>query len=121
MKRLILVAGLTAATIAVANTRPLNPVHDAAAISKTCDSTLFQAASTVKAMERRKGGAIFDEWNRLQIAVEDMAGPVYLLGSVSPDKKVRDASEPCLQALTAFNTQLFQSERLYRRVVAAKP
>ena len=121
MKRLILVAGLTAATIAVANTRPLIPVHDAAAISKTCDSTLFLAASTVKAMERRKGGAIFDEWNRLQIAVEDMVGPVYLLGSVSPDKKVRDASEPCLQALTAFNTQLFQSERLYRRVVAAKP
>ena len=121
MKPLILIACFAVATPAVAIVRPLIPVHDAAAISKICDSTLARAASKVKTMERKKGGAIFDEWNRLQIAVEDMVGPVYLLGSVSPDKTVRDASEPCLQALTAFNTQLFQSEKLYRRVVMAKP
>lgn len=121
MKRLIFVAGLVVATHANAITRPLIPVHDASAIGKTCASTLAAAAVTVKSMEaRRGGGAIFDEWNRLQIAVEDMVGPVYLLGSVSPDKTVRDAAEPCLQALTTFNTQLFQNEKLYQRVASAK-
>ena len=121
MKRLIIVAGLMVAIQTNALARPLIPVYDATAINKICKSTLARAASMVKTMENKQGGAIFDEWNRLQIAVEDMAGPVYLLGSVSPDKKVRDATEPCLQALTAFNTQLFQNEKLYQRVVSAKP
>ena len=121
MKRVLLVAGLLAAACAQAATRPLIPVHDAAAIGKTCDATLAKAGATVKVMEGKPGGAgIFDEWNRLQIAIEDMVGPVYLLGSVAPDKVVRDAAEPCLKTLTAFNTQLFQNERLYRRLVAAK-
>ena len=122
MKRVLLVAGLLASAYAQAATRPLIPVHDAAAIGKTCDATLAKAGATVKVMEGKAGGAgIFDEWNRLQIAIEDMVGPVYLLGSVAPDKVVRDAAEPCLKTLTAFNTQLFQNERLYRRLVAAKP
>ena len=122
MKRVLLVAGLMSAACAQAATRPLIPVHDAPAIGKTCDATLAKAASTVKAMEQKTGGAgIFDEWNRLEMAVEDMVGPVYLLGSVAPSKVVRDAAEPCLKTLTAFNTQLYQNEKLYRRVVAAKP
>ena len=121
MKNLIIFAGLMVATQTNALARPLIPVHDATAINKICESTLARAASMVKTMEVKQGGTIFDEWNRLQIAVEDMVGPVYLLGSVSPDKKVRDATEPCLQALTAFNTQLFQNEKLYQRVVSAKP
>jgi thimet oligopeptidase len=126
MKRFLMTAGLTAVTLAHAGAafaaRPLIPVLDAAALSKICDSTLARAKATVKGMESRKGGAtLFDEWNRLQIDVENMAGPVYLLGNVSPDKKVRDASEPCQQALTTFNTQIFQSEQLYQRVVASKP
>src|SRR6185503_6877205 len=43
------------------------------------------------------------------------------LGSVSPDKAVRDASEPCLQKYTALSTDLFQNEKLFARVRAAKP
>ena len=122
MKQLILVAVMLAATQAQAVTRPLIPVHDAAAIGKTCKATLAKAAATVKAMEGKSGSAgIFDEWNRMQIALEDMVGPVYLLGSVAPDKVVRDAAEPCLKTLTTFSTALYQNEKLYRRIVAAKP
>ena len=121
MKRLMFIAALMVATHSDAITRPLIPVHDASAIARTCEATLTHAKSMVKSMEtRRGGGAIFDEWNRLQIAIEDMVGPVYLLGNVSPDKRVRDAAEPCLQSLTTFNTQLFQNEKLYQRVVSAK-
>jgi thimet oligopeptidase len=73
-------------------------------------------------MEARKGGqGIFREWNDLQIMVEDAIGPIYLLGSVSPDKAVRDAAEPCLVKYTAFNTDLLQSEKLFVRVRDSKP
>jgi thimet oligopeptidase len=47
--------------------------------------------------------------------------PVLLLSSVSPDKEARDAAEPCLQKYTALDTAILQDEKLYRRVLAAKP
>jgi thimet oligopeptidase len=73
-------------------------------------------------MERERGpGRIVDEWNRLAIAIEDVGAPAYLLSSVHPDKAVRDAAEPCLQKFTTLNTELFQSEKLFRRVESAHP
>jgi len=102
--------------------RPLVKLWNAAQVTAVCDAGLAQARKTIAAMEKKKGaGAIFDEWNRLQIAMEDFVNPIYLLGSVSPDKAVRDASEPCLQKYTALSTDLFQNEKLFARVRAAKP
>jgi thimet oligopeptidase len=40
---------------------------------------------------------------------------------VHPDKAVRDAAEPCLQKVTAFNSELFQNEKIYKRIVAIEP
>jgi thimet oligopeptidase len=110
-----------AATAAVPQ-RPLAPLHDAAGVTKACESGLERTRKTIAALEARRGaGAIFDEWNKLQIAIEDVINPIYLLGSVSPDKAVRDAAEPCLQKYTALGTDLFQSEKLFARVAAAQP
>ncbi len=53
--------------------------------------------------------------------MEDFGGVAYLLGSVSPDKAVRDAAEPCLQKYTSLQTEIFQDEGLFRRVKAAAP
>ena len=73
-------------------------------------------------MEARRGaGAVFSEWNRLAIDMEDVVNPVYLLGSVSPDKAVRDAADPCLQRYTTLQADLLQSEKLFARVKAARP
>jgi thimet oligopeptidase len=102
--------------------RPLAPLLDAAGVTRTCDQGLARAAATVRQMQSRQGaGAIFDEWNRLSIAIEDVLNPIYLLGSVSPDKAVRDAAEPCLQKFTTFQADLFQNEKLFARVNAARP
>ena len=107
---------------APASQRPLVPLWSAAEVAQRCESGLAEARRTIAAMEKRKGaGAIFDEWNRLQIAMEDFVNPIYLLGSVSPDKAVRDASEPCLQSYTTLSTELLQNEKLFARVKAAKP
>ena len=107
---------------AAAPQHPTVPLYDAAGVTRTCDAAFANAAKAVKAMEAKTGGqGIFAEWNRLQIGIEDAIGPIYLLGSVSPDKAVRDAAEPCLVKYTAFNTELLQSEKLYARIKDARP
>ena len=102
--------------------RALVPLYDAAGVTKACDGALALARKRVASMAAKRGGdGIFGEWNRLSIGLEDVGDPIYLLGEVHPDKAVRDAAEPCLQKYTAFNTELFQNEKLYARVKAAKP
>ncbi len=102
--------------------RPLAPLYDAAGVTRACEGGLARARREIAAMQARAGaGAIFAEWNRLQINIEDVINPVYLLSSVHPDKSVRDAAEPCLQKYTELGTDLFQDEKLFRRVQAARP
>ena len=48
-------------------------------------------------------------------------GDLSNLGNLHPDKAIRNAAEPCLQKTTAFNTDLFQSEKLYARVRDIQP
>lgn len=120
-----LVALLAAAAIfpaAAAPARPLVPLLDAAAITRACEEGLQRHRKTIAVMESKPGAAaIFAEWNRLQIEIENVSNPIYLLGSVHPDKAARDAAEPCLQKYTTFSTELFQNEKLYARVNAARP
>jgi thimet oligopeptidase len=123
MRRLLfaVAACLSFAASAQGIPRPLVPLLDAQGVAKTCEATLARARRAIAAMEAKKGPAgIFDEWNRLQIGLEGI-GPIYLLGSVHPDKAVRDAAEPCLQRYTALSTEINQNERLFRRVSEAKP
>ncbi len=102
--------------------RPLAPLYDAAGVERACDDGVARAQKTIAAMEAGRGpGAIFAEWNRLAIQMEDVLNPVYLLSSVSPDKAVRDAAEPCLQKFTTLGADLFQNEKLFARVSAARP
>jgi thimet oligopeptidase len=73
-------------------------------------------------MAAGKGGAGYlAEYNALQIELESTIYPISNLGNLHPDKAVRDAAEPCLQKVTAFNTDLFQSEKLYARVRDIQP
>jgi thimet oligopeptidase len=124
MRHLIALFAVAAALPVHAATpqRPLAPLYDAAGVTKACDVGLARTQKTIAALESKPGaGAIFDEWNRLQIEIENVINPIYLLGSVSPDKAVRDAAEPCLQKYTTLGTDLFQNEKLFKRVQAAKP
>ena len=121
MRILIAAAALAVApALAAPVQRPLMPLHDAASITRACEAGLAGAKREIAAMESRPGaGRIFDEWNQLQIHMEDVLNPIYLLGNVHPDKAVRDAAEPCLQKYTTLGTDLFQNEKLFKRVSAA--
>ena len=124
MNKTLLAALLAAAIPAAAQqpAGPLLPMFDAAGLTKACDETLARARERVAKMEAGKGGeGYLAEWNALQIDLEGTLYPISNLGSLHPEKAVRDAAEPCLQKSTAFNTDLFQSEKLYARVRDIKP
>ena len=114
-------AGTVTVAVAAAE-RPLIPLLDAKTIAARCDGEFAKARAMQKAIEARKGaGSILAELNRLSIAYADFAYPVYLLQNVSPDKAVRDAAQDCLEKILPFETELYQSEALYRRVQALQP
>ena len=115
-------AAALAASAPAAEARALMPIYDAAGITRACDAGIAKARRRMAAMEAKRAPAgIFAEWNRLAIEIEDIGAPIYLLSNVHPDKAARDAAEPCLLKFTTLNTDLFQSEKLYARVEAAKP
>ena len=111
---------VTAAAIG-APSRPTIPLFDAATIAGRCDTELAKARATKKAIEAKKDTDVFADWNRLSIQVQDFGYPVYLLQSVATDKATRDAAQACLEKLLPFDTEMAQSEPLYRRVRAVKP
>jgi thimet oligopeptidase len=101
---------------------PLVPLYDAAGAARACDQGLEKVRKAIEAMSARKGpGKIFAEWNRLFIAMEEASNVLSLYSTVHPDAGVRKAAEECDQKFTTVNTDLFQNEKLYARLEAAKP
>lgn len=101
--------------------RPVMPLFDAATIAGRCDGELAKLRATKKAIESKTDTNVFADWNRLSIQFGDFSFPVYLLQNVSTDKATRDAAQACLEKLLPFETEMAQSEPLYRRVRATKP
>jgi thimet oligopeptidase len=113
---LIALAGATGA-----QTRPAVPLFDATTIAARCDGELAKArAAKQKAEVPSAAAGVLAEIDRLLIDYADFAYPVYLLQHVSPDKAVRDAAQACLEKLLPFESELYQSEPLYRRVQALR-
>src|SRR5258706_4642484 len=101
---------------------PLVPLYDAAGATRACDEGLARVKKTIDAMAARKGaGAIFAEWNRLFIEIEDASNALSLYATIHPNAAVRAASEACDQKFTSLNTELYQNEKLYARVKAVAP
>ncbi len=123
MKRLILAALVAAAGPAAAEDKPvLVPALDAASVASSCEAGIAKARKAISAMEAKQGGAGFlAEWNRLTVGIDDASNPVALMGAIHPDKAVREATEPCLQKFTTLGTEIYQNERLYKRLAAVKP
>jgi plasmid stabilization system protein ParE len=116
-------AAMFALPAMAANTPPRNlvPEYDQAGLTRMCDAGLATARKAIEAMAaRRAAGAIFEEWNRLAMVIDDVAGPVDLLVNVHPVKAVRDAGEVCLQKIVMLNTELFQNEAVFQRVRKAR-
>ena len=98
------------------------PVWQANDIPVLCSQSLANWKAHVEALEAVKaytpeGSAQFiREWNRLQIAIDDVQGPAYLLSQVSPDGLVRSNAEACDTQIRAFVTDLYLNPKLYASV-----
>ena len=117
----------SAAVAAPEETRPLMPILSAEEIAPRCERGLADLRLEVESLENMKDGQerypskLFQAWNRLQMGLEDLQGPVELLNHVSPDPKVRGNAEPCVIEIHRFVTEVFQNEVLYRKIKAAVP
>ena len=87
----------------------------AAALQTYCDESLPKAKTALQALERHPANAgwlaAYDDLNAL---LEDLAGPVYLLSNVHPDKAIRDAADACELRWQDFTSSLSQNTTLYR-------
>ncbi|TFW06673.1 Zn-dependent oligopeptidase [Oxalobacteraceae bacterium OM1] len=116
-----------AANAADATQRPLIPLLKAEDIGPACEKGLVDLRQRVAALEKlpaaKKGDAkkVFAEWNDLQIAIEDLQGPVDIWTNMSPDPKVRSNSEACLVEISKFAADLYQNPNLYARFKAVQP
>jgi thimet oligopeptidase len=121
MRKLLLVA-LAAVLPAAAQTPagPLLPQLDAAGIASRCDDALAAGRRELAQLEGGSG-PFLAEWNAFQVGHEDRLSGIPTIGALHPDKAVRDAAEPCVQKVSAFFTDLYQSEKLYARVRAIEP
>ena len=110
------------ASVSANTTRPVVTVMDASQINATCDAALARASATIKKLEAKKGdNGFLKSWNDLQIDLENTGNPLGLLASVHTDKAARDASDACVLKLTSLGTDLFQNEKLYKRLSAVAP
>lgn len=91
-------------------------------VKGACDKALSAAAVQVRRLEQVSVGpgwlAASDDLNA---ALEDLAGPIYLLSNVHPDKSVREASEACELRWQDFFSTLGQNEKLYQAARRVKP
>lgn len=120
-----LVAVTLFAAVAVAQDRPTIPILNDVTLTLSCDKALEIGRAHVAEMEKipldqLSVENVLDRWDREQIALEDVIGPVAILNNTHPDKKVRDAADQCMLKISSFTTELFQNEKLYERVKAVK-
>ena len=120
MKRL-LIATLLAATGANAAERTTLPILDAISVKALCTQALLEAKAAYAKVETEGAPDILATWDDLTIDLENAIGPIAVLNNLHPDKKVRDAGEDCLNKVSSFSTELYQNEKLFERVNAAKP
>jgi thimet oligopeptidase len=125
LRLLLAVAGLAflavpGARAQSAAARPAIPLYDAATIAARCDAELAALRKELKSIESKRGNALAD-MNDLALRSGEFGNAVYLLQNVSPDKATRDAAQACLEKLTPFSAEVYQSVPLYRRVQAVQP
>ena len=102
--------------------RAILPIFDETEIGVLCEQSLEDFRQRVSELEKipaqtQAGSADFmRKWNQLQIAIEDVHAPLYLLSQVSPVDNVRTNAKACDAKLRVFGTDLYQNEKLYRNV-----
>lgn len=99
----------------------LVPLHTVESVNRDCADVLERGKRDVARLEKTAPAQLLAQWNRFQIAVQDVEGPIYLLSEVHPEKAVRDAAQACEVKISAFTTEVSQNSRLYARFKSMTP
>jgi thimet oligopeptidase len=102
------------------------PILDAPTMSAAARQTLVDARAMADAIaavpiDGADAESVLAAWDRMNIVTEDILGPVSILGSVHPDRKVRDTADEVLLEATRFTSELFQNAELYERLRRVEP
>ncbi len=113
---LVLACGASLAAGAATLVGPAFPNYrNAQEVAVACDSGLAGAKARLRQLERVAGGprwvAAMDDLN---VYLEDVSYPIFVLTSVHPDKTVREATEACELRWQDFTSTLGQNQTLYR-------
>jgi len=105
--------------------RTLIPILDDNTLKAACaqiDTEARERAAKIAAqpLESASVDSVLGAWDDINIAVENIVGPVAILANVHPVESVRSAGQDCLVRLTSLQTELFQNEELFKRVSAVK-
>lgn len=116
----------TISSAALAAERVTIPILDSVTMIASCSQILRDGRERIAAMEAIPldgvtAENILGQWDRDQILLENVTGPVAILKDVHPDPKVRAAGDECTLKISSFYTDLFQNEKLYERVRAVRP
>jgi thimet oligopeptidase len=91
----------------------LVPLLSPEEIKSQCPATLAAVREKIRTFEKRQdlkdARAVFSEWNAISVTMEDMAGPIYLANSLSPNPQVRAAAEGCIIEIGKIGTEMMQS------------
>ena len=118
----VLLAALLATTIsAVAAERTTLPILDDISVKALCTQSISEMKERYRKVEAEGDPNLLATWDDVTIDVENGIGPIAVLNNLHPDKKVRDAAQDCLVKISSVSTELFQNEKLYQHVLAAKP
>jgi len=95
-------------------------------IGPRCDAVIADAKREIAKIEKLPPAqanqqSVLLAWNRIDILLQNVADPIYLLSEVSPKPDVRKAAEACVLKLSALDNQVYQSLALYKRFDALKP
>ena len=94
-------------------------------IPGVCASTISRARTRIQALEKMplakiRSTKLLGDWNGIQMALEDLNGPLGLAAETHPDPALRAAAVDCELKLSAFDGEYYQSEALYARFKAAQ-
>src|SRR5436190_12068761 len=126
--RALFVVSLLVAGSVLADTpadRTTIPILDEVTLKASCTQSLLEAKEEYAKLEatpvdQATVDTILNKCDEIKLQVENVIGPVAILANVHPDKKVRDAADDCLVKASTFQTDIFQSEKLFERVNAVK-
>jgi thimet oligopeptidase len=101
---------------------PAFPVYQSAAQLQTaCKAGLTGATLRERALERSATARWLADADDLNAYIEDVAGPMYLLEAVHPDKSIRDAAQACTLRWQAFYSTMGQNRRLFDKARSLTP